>query len=106
MESTACDLKYEPAEEGESQLSILPPRARQGRETQQRAVRQRRRLEEAAETVTDVPRVAPVHTTGVWNSLAVELRLITRTLLKHQLVIENLEDRLNSEIEQRDRRKR
>ena len=40
------------------------------------------------------------------NSLVVVLVLITRTLLKQQLVIENFEVRLNSEIERRDRRQR
>ena len=53
-ENTACDLKHEPAREGGSQLSILQPRATQGRETQQRAVRKGRKLEEAAATVTYV----------------------------------------------------
>ena len=43
---------------------------------------------------------------ALWNSLVVVLVLITWTLLNKQLVIENLEDRLNSEIERRDRRQR
>ena len=43
---------------------------------------------------------------ALWNSLAVVLVLITRTLLKQQLVIENFEVRLNSEIERRDRRQK
>ena len=43
---------------------------------------------------------------ALWNSLVVVLVLITRTLLKQQLVKRNLEDRLNSETERRDRRQR
>ena len=72
LKSTACDLKHEPAGEGESQLSILQPRATQGRETQQRAVRQNRGLEEAAATAADVPSVAPVHSSGVRSRCALE----------------------------------
>ena len=43
---------------------------------------------------------------ALWWNLAILLCLLTRTVLKRQLVIENLEARLDSEIERRDRRKR
>ena len=42
----------------------------------------------------------------LWNSLAVMLCLITRTLLKEQLVIENIEDHLDKETKRRDQRRR
>ena len=72
LKSTVCDLKHEPAGEGESQLSILQLWATQGRETQQRAVRQNRGLEEAAALAADITGVAPVHSSGLRSRCALE----------------------------------
>ena len=91
-QSTKCDLTLDPAAGGEeSQLSTLQPRATLGRKTHQGAVRQCRSQGGAGASAADVPSA---------------LTLIVRALCKQQLVIENLEDRLDKEIKRRETERR
>ena len=94
-------MKHEPAGEARSQLSSLQPLATEGRETQQGAVRQCRRLGEAAAAVT----LQEYGVAALWWNLAILLCLLTRTVLKQALEIESLGARLDAEIEKRDQRK-